>query len=169
MSKAIFKGETNIKDLVTRLFPLSDKSPQKIKEAGDALLQANPQLKDLSKVPAGALLQIPAGAPPLRAAEKAPEIIFRREAVARQAQQASHVVGQRLADIETRAQAGLQAFASLAKSSQAQDLMKQLNLSEGTKQITASIDSLSKSMGELQKVRNQAIGKLQTSLQSFLK
>ena len=107
MSFAIFKGETSMKELVSRLFSISGKgSAAKADQAAKALLQANPQLKDMSKVPVGSMINVPATAPPLNQGEEAPSVpppsspTANRIAIAAQAQQTLDCLAQRLSDID---------------------------------------------------------------------
>lgn len=54
----IFKGERNLDELTTRLFKAGGE-PQARKQAADALLKANPQLSDLTRVPVGSVIVVP--------------------------------------------------------------------------------------------------------------
>lgn len=168
MSFAIFKGETNMKDLVTRLFRLPDKSAKTVKQAADALLQANPQLKDLSKVPVGAVIDIPSTAPPLNPSQEAPAIVVRQIGISRRAQQLLAVLDQRLAEIEARATDDANAFLSLAQSKDAQALAEE---SPDLKTQLPALIAPAKSMAEAMKVqedaRSKAFADLQTRMQLF--
>src|SRR5215831_7628562 len=78
MRFAIFKGERNVTDLASRLFRVQSRGAQAaIKQAADALLQANPQLKDLNKVLVGSLIAIPDTAPPITLGEDAATVFVR--------------------------------------------------------------------------------------------
>src|SRR5436189_5995906 len=71
MRFVVFKGEKSVTDLANRLFRIPGGSGQPaIKQAAAALLKANPQLKDISKVPIGSLIAIPDTAPPLNPDEQ---------------------------------------------------------------------------------------------------
>jgi hypothetical protein len=59
MSFAFFKGEKSIGELVTRLYREVFPSQAAHQQASDALIQANPQLADLSKVPPGSKIVVP--------------------------------------------------------------------------------------------------------------
>jgi phage tail protein X len=60
MNIAFLKGEKTIAEVVARIYPGSSRAPAKRKQATDALLAANPQLADLSKVEPGAKIVVPA-------------------------------------------------------------------------------------------------------------
>jgi hypothetical protein len=102
MPFSIFKGEKSLTDLVHRLFNIKGPSAQsQVQQASDALLKANPQLKDLSKVPAGAPIAIPAKTPPVRSDQLAsgPELIqlFAKQNI----QSTFENFAQRLGEVET--------------------------------------------------------------------
>src|SRR5208282_1212334 len=59
MRIATFQGEKSLAELVARIFLGSSRAPAKRKQATDALLSANPQLADLSKVQRGAKIVVP--------------------------------------------------------------------------------------------------------------
>jgi len=60
MRVATFQGERNLTDLVDRLFEIKGpKAKETAKEAQAALLEANPHLHDLKKVPEGAVILVP--------------------------------------------------------------------------------------------------------------
>ena len=123
MSFAIFKGETNLKDLVGRLFTISGKGSQtKADQAAKVLVQTNPQLKDLSKVPVGSVINIPAAAPALKPSEEVQLRGSSRAAVTLRAQQSLEVLSRRLSEIDVRAASGAAAFLALAQSPQAQSI-----------------------------------------------
>lgn len=169
MSFAIFKGETSIKDLVSRLFGISGKSSQaKAEQAANALLQANPQLQDISKVPVGTVLKVPATAPPLNPAEAAPVTLASRTAIATQAQQTLDGINQRLTDIETRAAASASAFLALAQSRQAQaTIQSSPEVKEQLPNLIAATQSLVKATQSNQQARAQTLTGVRTRLQAF--
>jgi hypothetical protein len=167
MRYAIFKGETNLKDLVTRLFHLPDNTAKTAKRAGDTLLQANPQLRHLSKVPVGTVLNIPADAPPLRPSENAPAVVPRQLAVARQAQQSLYSLNQKLQEIDARAVESANAFVALAQSDQLHALVqKSADLKEQLPTTITSAQTLVKSVRSELEAQNQTIADLQTRLHS---
>jgi hypothetical protein len=59
MRIATFQGEKSMAELAARIFPGTSRAPAKRKQATDALLSANPQLADLSKVQRGAKIIVP--------------------------------------------------------------------------------------------------------------
>lgn len=123
MSFAIFKGETTMKDLVSRLFTISGRGSQaKADQATKMLLQANPQLQDLSKVPVGSVINVPATAPVLNASEEVQLGASSRSAITQPAQQAIEVLSRGLSDIDARAASAAAAFLALSQSSQAQSI-----------------------------------------------
>jgi hypothetical protein len=60
MRFAVSKGETSAADLTTRIFEIKGQgAAETTKRTTAALLEANPHLKDLSKVPPGTIIVIP--------------------------------------------------------------------------------------------------------------
>lgn len=60
MKFAVSKGETSAADLTTRIFEIKGQgAAETARRTTDALLAANPHLKDLSKVPPGTIIVIP--------------------------------------------------------------------------------------------------------------
>lgn len=166
MSFAIFKGETSVKDLVSRLFRLPDKTAKTAKQAADALLKANPQLREISKVPVGTVIDIPANAFPLNPSEEAPSSVARQVAIARQAQQSLYLLDQKLADIDARAADGANAFLALAQSKQAQALVQNSpDLKEQAPNLIASAQSLTKAVKAQQDARSTTVADFQNRLQ----
>jgi|SRR5579859_156504 len=104
MRFTIYKGEKSVTDLASRLFHLQGKGSQAAtKQAADALLKANPQLTDLSKLAPGSLIAIPDTAPPVSPDERAitPDLV--RSFAVDRVQTAFDDLHQRLSDIETEA------------------------------------------------------------------
>ncbi len=162
MSFAIFKGETDIKDLVNRLFRLPDGTAQ---QAGDALLQANPQLKDMSKVPTGSVIVVPGNAPALRPTEAAPAAAVRQLSLTQQAQQALYDLDQRLAAIDARATQAASAFVALTHSDQLPTLLpKSFDLKEQLPLLATAAGSLTNELKLLALSRTQTIAALREKL-----
>jgi hypothetical protein len=69
MQFAVFKGEKNVSDLVSRVFQIKIPGSPEATQAADALLAANPQLADPASVAAGSVIVIPETASPVSAAE----------------------------------------------------------------------------------------------------
>ena len=60
MKFAVSKGETSAADLTTRIFEIKGQgAAETTKRATAVLLEANPHIKDLSKVPPGTIIVIP--------------------------------------------------------------------------------------------------------------
>ncbi len=120
MSYAIFKGEKSLKDLATRLFALPDKTAKTAKQAQDALLQANPQLKDLASLSPGSVLSIPADAPPLKASETAPAFVSRQAEIASQSQASLYQLDQKLQALNSVAAPAFQGLLAALESDKLQ-------------------------------------------------
>ncbi len=104
MRFAMFKGEKSVTDLANRLFRIQGRGSQAAtKQTADALLSANPQLQDLSKVPVGSLIAIPDTAPPVSPGEEAIAPRAAPSSVAESVQGAFDLLDQRLSAIETMA------------------------------------------------------------------
>jgi len=174
MSFAIFKGDTSLKELVGRLFGLSGKSSGQVQQADQALLKANPQLQDMSKLPVGSVINVPAGTPPLRAAEDATAIVLRRAAIAAQAQQSLNRINQQLAQIEssgTNAASGLLALAqSISGQATGNQAIAQIfpELKADLATAVASLQSVSASVKTNQEARTQTSAALRSRLQQFV-
>jgi phage tail protein X len=59
MKITTYQDEKSMAELAARVFPTSSRAPAKRKQVTDALLSANPQLADLSKVQRGAKIVVP--------------------------------------------------------------------------------------------------------------
>jgi hypothetical protein len=163
MSFAIFKGETDIKDLVNRLFRLPDGNTAQ--QAADALMQANPQLKDMSKVPSGSVIVVPGNAPPLRPTEAAPAAAVRQLSLTQQAQQALYDLDQRLAAIDARATQAASAFVALTHSDQFPTLIpKSFDLKEQLPLLATAAGSLTNELKLQALSRTQTIAALREKL-----
>ena len=169
MSFAIFKGETSVKDLVSRLFGISGKGSQaKADQAAKALLQANPQLQDISKVPVGTVINVPATAPPLKPAEAVPATVTSRMTIATQTQQTLDLLNQRLAEIDTQAADSANAFLALAQSQQVQSTAQSsAGLKEQLPNLIATAQAVVKAAKANQESRTQALSGVQARLQAF--
>jgi hypothetical protein len=174
MNYAVFKGESSVSELVTRLFALTGKSP-KIRETEEMLLQANPQLNELKKVAPGAILVIPSAAPALRPSQKAPESVYLQFSIYQQAQQTLDNIRQSLAPVETRAIEAARTFLDLAKSQKAQKAQKPARASLDieklipglAKQISNAVDdtqAIIKALTEQQKSNEEAYKEMKKRL-----
>jgi hypothetical protein len=169
MTFAIYKGERNISELVSRLFRLQGKGSQAAsKQAAEALLKANPQLKNFSKLEVGSVITVPDTAPPLHPAERVTELAFMRSAAIGRVQQTVGVSDQQLSDIDSR---GVDAIKSLIAVSKSRDLQAAVAKNPDLKKAFAQIVSTSQEMlKELQSEvssRNQQaadVNRLLTSL-----
>ena len=165
MSNAIYKGDKNIKELVNRVFLLPDKSVKTAKAAGDALIQANPQLKEIGQMKAGAVLVIPAGSPPLNPGEEAPSSASRQVVVSLLARQSLLQVSDRLNEIDARAAAAADAFVALAQSQQALTMVaKTPELKDQLSALLSSAQLLKKFTTAVPDVHNTAISELRAAL-----
>jgi hypothetical protein len=165
MSFAIFKGETNIKDLVNRLFRLPDTTAKTAKQAADGLLQANPQLTDLSKVAAGTVIVVPTNAPPLNPSEAAPNSATRQLSLSQQAQQALFMLDQRLGAIDAQATHAATQFSALAQSDQLAALIPNApELKDQLPLLTKAAQSLVDALKIQAKSRDQTITTLRAKL-----
>src|SRR5271169_3236799 len=166
MSFAIFKGERSIKDLVGRLFGIS--GPQADKTAS-ALLDANPQLKDISNVPVGSVLKVPPTAPPLSPSEQAETTLAGRAAFAAQAQQTLDAINQRLTEMEARASDSANAFLTLVQSDQAQVLVQNSpQLKQELPNLIASTQSVVTAAKTNLTARTQALSEVRASLSTLV-
>lgn len=59
MRLAIFKGEKSIEHLAARLFQARGGDTQASKQAAEVLIEANPQLANLERVPSGSVVMVP--------------------------------------------------------------------------------------------------------------
>ncbi len=169
MSFAIFKGEKSIKDLVSRLFNLPEKSTKSATDqAAAALLKANPQLKDISKVPVGSVISIPPTAPPMKPAEQVPTGGSALVLIAQQAQQSLDALGQQLAQIDARGADAANAFLALAQSPQMKTFAeKSADLKAELPALLQSTQAMVQASQTTQAARQQSLAGLRTSLQSF--
>ncbi|HEU5255799.1 MAG TPA: hypothetical protein VFU28_07410 [Vicinamibacterales bacterium] len=155
MSYAVYKGETNLKDLVTRLFKLPDKTAKTIKHAQEALLQANPQLNDLSKVPAGSVIAIPSDAPPLKPSEVAPAPVSRQFTVTLQSQATLFQVSQKLQELNQVAAHSAQNFLAVLRSDKAQAIAQ--TSSDAKEQLSALLGAAQAFSESTQAIRAETI------------
>jgi hypothetical protein len=120
-----FKGEKTVNELATRLFRIQGRGSQAAtKQATDALLAANPQLKDLSKLPAGSLIAVPDTAPPIAAGEETTSLALVRSSAAESIQAAFDALQHRLSDIETSALAVVRANTDSFQTAEIKTAMK---------------------------------------------
>jgi len=116
MSFDCFRGETSITDLAQRLFNLKGVAESAVKQAEDALLKANPQLAEISKVPAGSIITIPDTAPVVASAQPVVAAVLLREFAAGRAQEMMTLSQKRLSDTSARAIAATSSMLAMAQS-----------------------------------------------------
>jgi hypothetical protein len=169
MSFAIFKGESSVKDLVSRLFGGSEQTPPAhAEQAASALLQANPQLHDIGSVPAGTVINVPANAPPLKPGQEAAPALSRRSAVAAQVQQSLDRVAQRVADINARAATSANTVLTLVQSSQAQSVAHKLStMNAQLPDLITPAQAAVTATKQNQAASTQPIAAVRASLQAF--
>lgn len=181
MTVAIFKGEKSIKDLLSRLFNMPRAgSNAATKNAADdlaaALLKANPQLSDLSKVPVGSIIAIPPTAPPLKPGEQvaspaAPATVgpLNLSPIAAQAQQILDQISQRLSEIETRVVDAGNALLTILNSDPFSPQPPKLSgfNTEDKQASIAALKSATASIKGSQDARKQAAAAIVTRLQSL--
>lgn len=174
MDFAIFKGETSIKDLVSRLFGLQEKGSQASEaQAADALaealLKANPHLQDIGKVPHGSIVTIPPTAPPVVPSELVAAPASRRAVAAEQAQSLLNSLKLRLADIDSRAAESANALLAAAQSQQAQQAAdKNPELKEQLASLVESAQTTLKEIPVTKASRDAATAAVQSRLASFV-
>jgi hypothetical protein len=169
MSFAIFKGEKTIKELVSRLFKLPAQTPKStIDQAAAALLAANPQLKNISKVRVGSVIKIPPTAPPLHPAENAATPVSRVAALALQAQSSLNAIHQQLAQTDTRASSAANQFLSLVQSPKGKLLLdRSTELKEQLPALVESVQQTVQSMKSSNSTRLKGMPEMTTALQAF--
>jgi len=169
MSFAIFKGEKTIKELVSRLFKLPAQAPKSATDqAAAALLTANPQLKNISKMRVGSVIKVPPTAPPLHPAEHAPVPVSQVAALAQQAQSSLDSIHQQLAQIDTRVAAGANQFLALARSAKGKQLAdKSAELKQQLPELLDSVQATIQSMQSADAARLKGMPAITTALQAF--
>jgi phage tail protein X len=168
-SLAMFKGERSLDELAARLFPAAGGGRQARKQATDALLKANPQLADLGRLPAGAVVVVPDTPAAVNAGETVHPSTFTAADSARLVNE--HVTAFASALAAQSANAAAQADATLkllrdrsltAAAGRDQDLAKRLTtISDNTK---GALKDLQAQQATLQ----QALAQLQEDLAKFV-
>jgi phage tail protein X len=178
MRFVMFKGEKTINDLGSRLFRVRGRGSQlAMKQATDALLKANPQLKDLSKVPMGALITIPDTAPPIAPGEEVTSAAFVRSLAAENVQAALDSLQQRLSDIETSALDRIRSGMDRFQTREVKTALKTAADANFTfLGVAPSLDGTAKDAKEMlenvriaQNARKQVVSKVRAALSSFAK
>jgi hypothetical protein len=201
MRFVVFKGEKSVADLVKRLFHHSGGSRQaaaktatkqtakqaavqqpaatqaETQQATAVLLKANPQLKDVSKVPVGSLIAIPDTAPPLQPNEQVIVPGVANSFAVEQVQSALNSLYQRLDEIDTTGAAkvksgmdGLQtAEMKTALKTVATQNLTLVNRLPSIDSVAADSKQVTKDLQTAQKSRKQALTQMQAALASFAK
>jgi hypothetical protein len=170
MAFAIYKGEKNVNELAARLFPArSLGSKAALKRAGDALLKANPQLKDVSQVPIGSVIAVPADAPPLQPGQSlAPASLLGAFSAAR-AEQLLDSLDQRLSYLETQASGATNAILALAKTKATQAAAaNNPTLKANLPALIKSSETRLKGLKDSQASRAKAIAEVRAELAQFM-
>ena len=178
MRFAIFKGEKTVNDLGSRLFRIQGRGAQPaMKRATDALLKANPQLKDLSKVPVGALITVPDTAPPIASGEGLNSAALVRSFAAQNVQAALDSLQQRLSDIETSALDQFKSEIGRFQTPEVKTALKTaaaanfsfLGSAPSPANIAKDAKEILKNVQTAQKARKQVVTKVRAALSSFAK
>jgi phage tail protein X len=167
MPFAVFKNDATIDDLALRLFSTDKKlSKTAAKQAAAALLKANPQLKDLSLVPAGSLITIPDTAPPVVPPEAVPPPAPALAVAAGRAREQLEALASRLSDIDGRARAAVEALAELAK---AKDVVDEDNVTKLAEALSfpKPAKTIVKDLEQSVKARDEAVAEMLKHLTSL--
>ncbi len=178
MRFAIYKGEKSVIDLANRLFRLQGKGSQAAtRQAADALLKANPQLSDISKVLPGALITIPDTAPPMHPDEQAVTPALVRSFAVERVQSAFDALHQRLSEIETSATDQAKAGMDRMQTPEVKAASKTIaGLNPNLAEVLPSMDNVAKDTKTMlkdsqtvQDLRKQSQTQMRTALASFSK
>jgi hypothetical protein len=178
MRYVIYKGEKNINDLAARVFRIQGKGSQAAtRNAADTLLQENPQLSDLSKVPVGAPVAIPDDAPPVAPGEQAAGPGVLTSTTPQPVQDALDAMHQRLADIDSAATDRLNSAVERIRSSNLATALKNAStLNQVLKDRLPSMDGLTKDTKSVlkdaqavQKLKEQSLSQLTAAVAALAK
>jgi hypothetical protein len=178
MRFVIFNGEKSVTELANRLFRVPGKSGQAAtKKAAAALLKANPQLSNISKVPVGSLIAIPDTAPPLNPDEQESAPSVATSFVAERVQSAFESLHQRLGEIESIATERVKSGMDRLQTPEMKAALKTAAAqSPNLADRLPSIDSVAKDSKQMlknlqaaQDSRKQALTQMQAALASFAK
>jgi hypothetical protein len=178
MRFAMFKGEKTVNDLANRLFRIQGRGSQPaMKQATDALLKANPQLQDLSKVPVGTLITVPDTVPPITPGEEVTSAALVRSLAAQNVQAALDSLQQRLSDIETSALDQLTSGIGRFQTSEVKTALKTAAAANFTflgsvpspASIAKGAKEILKNVKTAQNARKRVVTKVQAALSSFAK
>lgn len=171
MPFAIMKDEKTIDDLVRRLFSQDGKiSKAAAMKAGSALLKANPQFKEMSRVPAGSLIVIPDIAHPVVPSQLVPAPVSAFSAAAERVQEALHSLAGRLESMDVRVRQAAQSLTERAKLEEPpHDVENLMDLSHILPLAGKATQVKMKEVESGLKVRAEAFASLQKHVGSFLK
>jgi hypothetical protein len=175
MRLVLFNGEKDINDLVARVFNIQGTDAKSAAKAKAALLKANPQLSNLSKISPGTVITVPDNAPAIAPEDQSAASFVTRSATGQAVQAAADALQQRLTDLETDAAARITAVmtriqaanlsdAAKTVSGQNPELVKQL---PDLNAVVASARSLAKDVQAVQTTRKQSLGQVTSVLASF--
>ncbi len=178
MRFAMYKGEKSVTDLANRLFRLQGRGSQAAtKHAADALLKANPQLGNISKMTPGTLITIPDTAPPMHPDEQAVTPALVRSFAVERVQSAFDALHQRLSEIEASATDQVKAGMDRMQTPEVKAASKTVaglnpNLAEvlpGMDSITKDTKTMLKDSQTVQDLRKQSQTQMRAALASFAK
>ena len=178
MRFAIYKGEKSVADLANRLFRLHGRGSQATtKQAADALLKANPQLSDISKLSPGALIAVPDTAPPIHPDEQAITPGLVRSFAVERVQSAFDALHQRLSEIETEAADQTKAAMDRMQTAEVKAAARTVaalnpNIAEllpGMDTMAKDFKTMLKDLQTVQDLRKQSQTQMRASLSSFAK
>jgi len=175
MPFTILKGEQSVAELVHRLFDIKGPDLQaQVQRASNNLLKANPQLKDIRKLPAGTPIAIPDTVPQVRPEELAPDTSTPRTIASQNIQTAFDHLVQRLNDIDAAAVENIKSSMARLQTTQMKMAIKAAGDQEfGMGDLLSSFPSaadLSETLKEIAaaaKPRQQAATDLSAALSSF--
>jgi hypothetical protein len=178
MRFVIFKGEKSVNDLAARIFRIQGPGSQAAtSQAADALVKANPQLADLTKVPVGSVITVPDNAPAISSDEQAVAARVVGSLTAQTVQSAFDGLQQHLTEIESPAASRLKSAMDRIQTTDFKVALK--NLSDQSPQLVdwlPSLDGIAKDTEEMIKdlqsagdLRKQSLTQLQAALALFAK
>jgi hypothetical protein len=176
MRFVIFNGEESLTALATRVFGSAARGAKTTtKHNADALLKANPRLKDLSKISPGSLILVPDDAPEVLPGEEAIAVGTMRSQVTQNIQNALDLLQKRLGEIDSSAIDEVTTTidripaAELKKGLKEASRLKSAFVDPGLDPSTLAKDAqeLVKNVQAAQSARKQALTQLQKSLSAF--
>jgi hypothetical protein len=170
MAFAIYKGEKNIAELAARLFqPHGSGSRAALKQASAALLKANPQLNDVSQIPIGSVIVVPADAPPLQSGQSPAPASLVRAFAAERTQQLLDSLDNRLSYLDAKASGATNAILALAKTKEAQTAAANSpTLKANLPAIVKSSETRLKGLKDGQDSRAKVIAEVRAGLAQFM-